>query len=130
MLISKKPLWQKPLLFTISSLTFITILGCNSASKPIAEMSAAETMVNAVDNEETTQYAPIIIDRARQKLKYAKAALAKRNNKEAKRQAEEAQADAELAQAISSKSQTENAVKKLENSIQMLRDEIMRARNR
>ncbi|MES9941591.1 MAG: DUF4398 domain-containing protein [Candidatus Thiodiazotropha sp. 6PLUC2] len=114
----------------IITLIFIAIPGCSSAPKPVAEISAAETALIAVESEEASKHAPVRMDRARQKLKQARAAMAKENYSEAKRLAEEAQADAELAQAITAKAETDMAVSELENSIKVLREEIMRARKR
>ncbi|MES9852744.1 MAG: DUF4398 domain-containing protein [Candidatus Thiodiazotropha sp. L084R] len=115
---------------TLIALIFIAIPGCSSTPKPVAEMSAAQTALTAVESEEASKHAPVRMDRARQKLKGAREAMAKENFEEAKRLAEEAQADAELAQAITAKAETERAVSELENSIKVLREEIMRARKR
>ena len=130
MLISHKPHWRALRFPALASLMLATMLGCSSTPKPIAEMSAAKTALTAAESEESTKYAPVPMDRARQKLKRAESAMAKENYDEAKRLAEEAQADAELAQAIAAKSETDKAVSELENSIQVLREEIMRARSR
>lgn len=114
----------------IIALIFIAIPGCSSTPKPVAELSAAETALTAVESEEASKHAPVRMDRARQKIKRAKEAMAKENYKEATRLAEEAQADAELAQAITAKAETDRAVSELENSLKVLREEIMRARKR
>jgi hypothetical protein len=123
-------LWCTGALPIFSALAFTALIGCSSTPEPIAEMAAAKTSLVAADNAETTKYAPVAIDRAKQKLKRAETAIAKEEYDEAKRLAEEAQADADLAQAIATKTEAEMAVKELENSIQVLREEIMRARNR
>jgi hypothetical protein len=121
----------RALLFpAILSLTLVTISGCSSAPKPVAELSAAKTALSAAESEDASKYAPVHMDRARQKLKRANNAMAKENYEEAKRLAEEALADAEFAKAITAKSETEQAVNELENSIKVLREEIMRARKR
>ncbi len=114
----------------LGALFFTALIGCSSTPEPVAEMAAAKTSLVAAESEETTKYAPVAIDRARQKLKRAETAIAKEEYEEAKRLAEEAQADAELAQSIAAKVEAEQAVKELENSIQVLREEIMRARSR
>ncbi|MCG7986926.1 MAG: DUF4398 domain-containing protein [Candidatus Thiodiazotropha weberae] len=130
MLNSVIPNWRALTLPAILTMMFIALPGCSSAPKPVAEMSAAETALNAAENEDATKHAPVRMDRARQKIKQAKLELAKENYESAKRLAEEAQADAELAKAISSKAEADRAVNELENSIKVLREEIMRARKR
>ncbi|MES9862265.1 MAG: DUF4398 domain-containing protein [Candidatus Thiodiazotropha sp. LLP2] len=122
--------WRAFMFPALITLIFIAIQGCSSAPKPIAELSAAQTALTAVESEEASKHAPVRMDRARQKLKQAREAIAKENYSEAKRLAEEAQADAELAQAITAKAETDMAVSELENSIKVLREEIMRARKR
>ncbi|MCU7917726.1 MAG: DUF4398 domain-containing protein [Candidatus Thiodiazotropha sp. (ex Dulcina madagascariensis)] len=131
MMICKTPTqWRNQPLPIVISIVFLLLFGCSSTPEPIAEMAAAKTSLTAAEGEETTHYAPVAMDRAKQKLKRAESAIAKEDYDEARRLAEEAQADAELAQAIAAKTQTEKAVKELENSIQVLREEIMRARSR
>ncbi len=110
------------------SLMAVSVVGCSSAPKPVAELSAASTAVMSAESKEATQYAPVSMDRAREKLKQAEMAMLKEDYVLAKRLAEEAQADADLAQALADKAQVEASVSELENSIEVLRDEIKRAR--
>jgi riboflavin synthase len=130
MLNSVKPHWQVISLPALLTVMFIALPGCSSAPKPVAELSAAETALSAAENEDATKYAPVRMDRARQKIKQAKLEMAKENYTVAKRLAEEAQADAEMAKAITGKAEADRAVSELENSIKVLREEIMRARQR
>jgi hypothetical protein len=130
MLIANNPCRRTILVPALTSLLFVSLIGCSSTPKPVAEVSAAQTALTAAESDESTQYAPIYMDRARQKMKHAKAAMDKENYDQARRLAEEAQADAELAQAISARTQAEKAVSELETSIKVLREEIMRARSK
>jgi predicted outer membrane protein len=116
-----------PAIVTVIS---VTLSGCSTTPKPVAEISAAKTALTSAESEEAIKYAPVRMDRARQKLKRAQYAISNENYKEAKRLAMEAQADAELAKAITAKTETDQAVTELENSIKVLREEIMRARKR
>lgn len=109
---------------------FLLVTGCSTSGKPIAEMAAAKTTLMAAEGGETQKYAPVALDRAKEKLKRAESAIARQEFDEARRLAEEAQADAELAQAVSSSSVAQNAVKELEDSIKVLREEILRARSK
>jgi hypothetical protein len=131
MMIHRTPRERRtPAIPIVGALCFAALIGCSSTPEPVAEMAAAKTSLVSAEGAETTKYAPVAIDRARQKLKRAETAIAKEEYEEAKRLAEEAQADAELAQAIAAKVEAEQAVKELEKSIQVLREEIMRARSR
>ena len=93
------------------------------------EMSGAQAALVSAENEDANQYAPVPMDRARDKLRRAEQARLKGNYAEAKRLAEEAQADAELAQAIANKSEAETALREMEISIEVLREEIMRGQD-
>ena len=106
----------------------VAIAGCSSTPEPVAELAAANTALVSAESKDATQYAPVAMDRAREKLKLAEQAMLKENYGEAKRLAEEAQADADLAQALADKVQVQTAVRELEDSIKILRDEIQRAR--
>ncbi|MCU7904333.1 MAG: DUF4398 domain-containing protein [Candidatus Thiodiazotropha sp. (ex Epidulcina cf. delphinae)] len=124
------PPWRNHLLPLVIPIIFLSMFGCGSTPEPVAEIAAAKTSLIAAEGEETARYAPVAMDRAQQKLKRAKNAIAKEDYDAARRLAEEARADAELAQAVTAKTQAEKAAKELENSIQVLREEILRARSR
>ena len=62
-------------------------------------MSAAQTAVTAAEQADATQYAPSDLDRARDKLLRAQAAIQEEENEQARRLAEQALVDARLAEA-------------------------------
>jgi hypothetical protein len=62
-------------------------------------MSAAQTAVTSAEEAEAAQYAPSGLDRARDKLIRAQAAMQEEDNQEARRLAEQALVDARLAEA-------------------------------
>jgi hypothetical protein len=99
--------------------------GCSS-NPPVAEVASANAALLNAQSEDATEYAPVAMDRARDKLRRAQQAMAKGKYGDARRLAEEAQADAELAQAVANKSEAEAAVREMEISIEVLREEIMR----
>ena len=76
-----------------------TLAACGSVPAPVGEMSAAQTAVTAAEEAKATQYAPADLDRARDKLIRAEAAVQEEDNEEARRLAEEALVDARLAEA-------------------------------
>jgi hypothetical protein len=62
-------------------------------------MSAAQTAVTSAEQADAAQHAPSDLDRARDKLIRAQAAMQEDDNTEARRLAEEALVDARLAEA-------------------------------
>ena len=103
--------------------------GCSSTPVPDAEIAGARAALMSAENQGSTPYAPVEMDRARDKLRRAEQALQKKDYNEAKRLADEAQADAELAQALTGKAEAEQAVREMEISIEVLREEIMRSQS-
>lgn len=108
----------------------VSLVGCSSVPRPDAQMSAAETALQGAQSKEASNYAPVPMDRAKQKLSKAQQAMERENYDDARRLAAEAQADAELAQAVTDQAQADRAVQELEASIEVLRSEIERAANR
>jgi predicted lipid-binding transport protein (Tim44 family) len=76
-----------------------TVAGCGGAPAPVAEMSAAQTAVTGAEEADAAKYAPSDLDRARDKLIRAQAAMQEEENEEARRLAEEALVDARAAEA-------------------------------
>jgi hypothetical protein len=76
-----------------------TLAACSGAPAPVAEMSAAQTAVTGAEEADAAKYAPSDLDRARDKLIRAQAAMQEEENEEARRLAEEALVDARAAEA-------------------------------
>jgi Domain of unknown function (DUF4398) len=76
-----------------------TVAACSSAPAPVAEMSAAQTAVTGAEEADAAKYAPSDLDRARDKLIRAQAAMQEEENEQARRLAEESLVDARLAEA-------------------------------
>jgi chromosome segregation ATPase len=100
------------------------LVGC-AGDPPVAEMSAARTMVNQAEPE-AARYSPDLLREAQAKLASAEAALKNGNNDEAKLLAEKAQADARLAWASAEHQRTQQAVADLEKSLETLKQEANR----
>jgi hypothetical protein len=75
------------------------LAACGGVPAPVGEMSAAQTAVTAAEQADAAQYAPSDLDRARDKLIRAQAAMEEDDNQEARRLAEQALVDARLAEA-------------------------------
>jgi hypothetical protein len=76
-----------------------TLAACGSVPAPVAEMSAAQTAVTGAEEADAARYAPSDLDRARDKLIRAQAAMQEEDNEEARRLAEQALVDARSAEA-------------------------------
>jgi hypothetical protein len=114
----------------LAAIMAVSLVGCGSAPKPEAQLSAAETALHGAQGKDAGKYAPVPMDRAKQKLAKAQEAMQREQYDSARRFASEAQADAELAQAMADQAQADRAVRELESSIEALRNEIDRAANR
>jgi hypothetical protein len=75
-----------------------------------------------------TEFAPVDMRSAREKLALAKKALADRDYKAATDYANQAQADAKLAQAKAGSAKAQTVSNTLQDDIRVLRDELDRAR--
>lgn len=109
---------------TAAALVAGALAGCGS-NPPVAEMSAARTMVGQAEPE-AARYAPELLRQAQAKLASAEAALKNGDNDEAKRLAEQAQADARLASASAENQRTQQAVADLDKSLEALKQEANR----
>jgi hypothetical protein len=79
----------------------LLLAACSSTPPPVGEISAAQTAVTAAEQADAAQHAPADLDRARDKLLRAQAAMQAEENARARRLAEQALADARLAEAKS-----------------------------
>lgn len=107
-----------------AALAAVTLAGCGS-NPPVAQMSAAQTMVGQAQPE-AARYAPDLLHQAQAKLASAQTALDKGDNDDARLLAEESEADARLAWATAENQRTQQAVADLDKSLQTLRQEANR----
>jgi hypothetical protein len=89
--------------FAVAWLLFCSLLisGCSSEGRPTARLANADLAIQEAREANAINYAPLQLRLAEDKLKQARAAAAKENNKEARSLAEEAFADARTAEAQS-----------------------------
>ena len=95
--------------------------GCSSAPKPIGQLASANTAISGAETSEAIKYAPVELDRAKNKMQQANAAVKKDNNAEATRYADESLANANLAKAKADASKAQIAAATMEESINLLR---------
>lgn len=98
----------------------------NNVPRPTSTVSQAELAINEAAQTQAPQYAPLPLQKAREKLQQAQQSMAEENYLQARRLAEQALVDAQLAQSVASARQAQNAAQELEQSLQTLRQEAIR----
>lgn len=101
----------------------LILVACTSTPPPVAEISAAQTAVTAAEQANAAQHAPADLDRARDKVLRAQAAVQEDENERARRLAEQALADARLAEAKSRADIAQQNADQVQSSINALRSE-------
>jgi len=102
--------------------------GCSSMKTPAtASVAVSKAAVADAAGAGGTQYAPVEMDSARQKLALANKAMSDKNYKQADELANQAQADAKLAQGKADSGKAQLAAAALQDDIRVLREELNRA---
>lgn len=99
------------------------LVACTSTPPPVAEISAAQTAVTSAEQADAAQHAPADLDRARDKVMRAEAAVQEDENERARRLAEQALADARLAEAKSRADVARQNADQVQSGINALRTE-------
>jgi membrane-bound lytic murein transglycosylase len=113
------------ILIPIAAVT--AIAACAAApERPAAEMSRAQTLVEQAEEQGAQQFAAADLERARQKLRQAEAAINDKEMAEAHRLAAEAALDAEFATVRAKSGQARKAADEVDRSLESLREEASR----
>ncbi|WP_227509498.1 DUF4398 domain-containing protein [Ferrovum myxofaciens] len=104
----------------------ILVAGCASIPPPTAQMAISKTAVSNASSAGGTEYAPLQIKSAKEKLDAAEQAMVAKNYVLAKQLAEEAQVDAELAVAMARSNQAKKAADAVQEDSRALHQEIDR----
>lgn len=111
-----------------SAIAMSTLLGCSSMKAPAtAEMAVSKSAVDSAAGEGATEFAPIEMNSAREKLALANKAMDARDYKLAADLATQAQADARLAQGKAKSAKAQKAADALQEDIRVLWEELQRA---
>jgi hypothetical protein len=103
--------------------------GCASLKTPAtAEVAVSEAAVTDAASAGGTEFAPVEMNGARDKLAQAKQAMTAKDYQLAIDLANAAEADAKLAQAKANSAKAQKAAKALQDDIRLLREEMDRAR--
>jgi Domain of unknown function (DUF4398) len=102
--------------------------GCSSVSPPVDKIAAADLAVRQAETSTASQYAPLPLRMAREKLEAARRAMDEEEYQDARRLAEQALVDAQLAQETAASAKARAAAEELQQSIETLRQEAQRGR--
>lgn len=105
------------------------VAGCASTPIPSEKLAVAKQSVSRAEQAGGTEYAPVEMQAARDKLARAEKAAANKEVVPATQLAEQANADAQLAEATARQNKSHKAVTEQEASMQTLRQEAMRNAN-
>ncbi|HHX05945.1 MAG TPA: DUF4398 domain-containing protein [Pseudomonadales bacterium] len=118
----KKP---KSLLAVLTATSLLTLAGC-SGNPPTAQIAVANQALNAAETAGATEFAPVEMRSARQKLHDAESAEFKKDYKKAQALAEQAEWDARVAERKAQAEKAQRSVDDAQQSIEDLRYEISR----
>ena len=105
--------------------TSFVLAGC-AGNPPTEQYAVTQSAVNNAVSAGGTEYAPVEMKAAQDKLKQAELAMHDKNYKDAKRLAEQAEWDARVAERKAQAMKAEQAVKDSQKGVQELRQESQR----
>ncbi len=117
----------RPMQLPLAALLFVTVLaGCASTPAPTSQLAVSRAAVARASNADTTLYAPVVLQSAKDKLAAAEKAMAAENYELAAQLAEQAQVDARLAETRSQAAKAEKAAEDSQAGIRVLQEELDR----
>ncbi len=117
---SQWPAWALPAALAVA------LAGCASVPPPKEQIAVSRAAVGDAVGAGGTEYAPVAMRSAQDKLDRALAAQAAGENAQARRLAEEAEVDAKLAETRARSEKAQRAVAELREGIRILQQEIDR----
>ena len=122
---------SRHLMLTVCGAVLILTVGCTSLKTPAtADVAVSQAAVENASGAGGTQFAPMEMAAAREKLAQANKAMADKNYKLAVDLAAQAQADAKLAQSKANSAKAQAAANALQDDINVLRSELQRSNNK
>lgn len=113
-----------PIVFAIASGMFVA--GCASTPAPTEQIAVARAAVMHASNADTSQYAPVELKSARDKLSRAEQAMTDEKYELARQLAAEAQVDARLAESRTESAKAQKAAQDAQEATGVLREELNR----
>lgn len=112
----------------LSGAALVLTVGCSSLKTPAtADVAVSKAAIDNAVGAGGTQFAPVEMSAAREKLALANQAMRDKNYKLASELANQAQADAKLAQNKASSIKAQAAADVLQDDIRVLREELNRS---
>ncbi|OQK15128.1 hypothetical protein AU255_19305 [Methyloprofundus sedimenti] len=99
------------------------LTGCGIAA-PKSEIAYAEATLQSARNVGANEYAPVELERAKNKLQQAKSEMKEGKNEEALRLANESTAEGNLAQAKTEAGKASASEKQMQQSLEMLKSQL------
>jgi hypothetical protein len=104
------------------------IAGCASVAPPTEQMAVSKSAIANAASAGGTEYAPVEMKAAQDKMDSANRAMAKEDYENARRLAEQAQADARLAEKKAQAAKAQKAAGAMQDDLRVLREELDRKR--
>ena len=112
---------------TLCTLAVVLSVGCSSLKAPAtADVAVSKAAVDSASGAGATEFAPLEMNSAREKMAAANKAMSKKDYKSAIDLANQAQADAKLAQSKANSAKAQTAADALQDDIRVLREELNR----
>jgi hypothetical protein len=119
---------QFTILVTFMAASLFLISGCSSMKTPAtADVAVSTAAVESAASAGATEFAPVEMDTAREKLRLANAAMVSKDYELASKLSNEAQVNAKLAQSKAQSAKAQAAANAIQENIRVLREELMRA---
>jgi septal ring factor EnvC (AmiA/AmiB activator) len=120
---------SRPYLMVLCGAVLVLSVGCSSLKTPAtADVAVSKAALDNAASAGGTEFAPVEMSAAREKLAKANKALAAKDYKLAEEWAAQAQVDAKLAQSKANSAKAQKAADALQDDIRVMREELIRAR--
>lgn len=106
--------------------TLLALTGCASAPVPTEQLAVSKTQIESATTAGGTEFAPLELKMAREKLEAANRAVAEKENEKAARLASEAQVDAKLAETKALSAKAQKAVAETQDHLRTMQQEVNR----
>jgi hypothetical protein len=106
--------------------TLLSLAGCASAPVPTEQLAVSKTQIDSATTAGGTEFAPLELKTAREKLDAANRAVAAKHYDEAARLAAEAQVDAKLAETKALSAKAQKAVAETQDHLRTILQEVNR----
>jgi uncharacterized protein DUF4398 len=110
----------------VMAITLLALSGCASAPVPTEQLAVSRSAVDSATTAGGTEFAPLELKAARDKLEAANKAVAEENYEKAAMLASEAQVDAKLAETKAQSAKAQKAVAETQDNLRTMLQEVNR----